>query len=97
MRRSYHRRSPEERLSDIELRIAELKAKKAARTRKDDPLVREIRKTQKRLKSFIQHALDNKRPDLANSAKGFNSILDRTLTAELGNLEDGRVADDADG
>ena len=86
MRRSYTRRSPDQRVADLEKKIAELKAKQAARDKKDDPVLREIQKLLKRLRAFIQFAHDNKRPDVANSAMGFKSMLERILTDELGPL-----------
>jgi hypothetical protein len=49
MRRSYHRRSPDERIADLDKKIAELRSKQAAREKKDDPVLREIRKLQKSL------------------------------------------------
>jgi molecular chaperone GrpE (heat shock protein) len=84
MRRSYHRRSADERVADLDKRIAELKAKQSARDKKDDPVLREIQKLLKRLKRFIQHAHDHKRPDVANSVMGFKSMLERILASELG-------------
>jgi len=84
MRRSYHRRSPDERVADLEKKIADLKAKQSARDKKDDPVLREIQKLLKRLKRFVQHAHDHKRPDVANSVMGFKSMLERILATELG-------------
>jgi len=84
MPRSYHRRSAEERVAEIQRRIDELKNKQAAREKKSDPVLREIRKLQKQLKSFVQLALDHNRPDVANSALGFKSMLERILSTELG-------------
>lgn len=83
MPRSYNRRSPDQRLSDLETRIAELKAKQAEREKRGDPILREIQKLQKQLKQFIQVAHNNQRPDVANSAMGFKSMLERILSAEL--------------
>lgn len=84
MRRSYHRRSAQERVADLEKRITDLKAKQVARDKKDDPVLREIQKLLKRLKRFVQHAHDHKRPDVANSVMGFKSMLERILADELG-------------
>jgi molecular chaperone GrpE (heat shock protein) len=84
MRRSYHRRSPEQRVADLEKKIADLKSKQAAREKKDDPVLHEIQKLLKRLKRFVQHAHDHKRPDVANSVMGFKSMLERILATELG-------------
>lgn len=99
MRRSYHRRSADQRVADLEKKIAELKAKQAAREKKDDPVLRELQKLLKRLKRFVQHAHDHKRPDVANSVMGFKSMLERILVAELGSHaaeRDGKGDDDDD-
>jgi molecular chaperone GrpE (heat shock protein) len=96
MRRSYQRRSADQRISDLEKKISDLKAKQSARDRKDDPVLREMQKLLKRLKRFIQHAHDHKRPDVANSVMGFKSMLERILTTELGSAADGRGDDDDD-
>ncbi len=84
MRRSYQRRSADQRVTDLQKKIAELKAKQAAREKKDDPVLRELQKLMKHLKRFVQHAHDHKRPDIANSVMGFKSMLERILTAETG-------------
>lgn len=93
MPRSYQRRTPADRVAELEQKIAALKAKQLAREKKDDPILREIRKLQRSLKRFIQLAHDHKRPDVANSAMGFKSMLERILSTELGPLE---VADEPD-
>jgi len=84
MPRTHQRRSSDERVADLEKKIADLKARQAAQSKKNDPLVREIRKLLKQLKRFIQLAYDSSRPDIANSALGFRAILDRALTDEVG-------------
>jgi molecular chaperone GrpE (heat shock protein) len=94
MPRPYHRRSPDQRVADLEKKIAELKAKQSARDKKDDPVLREIQKLQKHLKRFIQMAHDHKRPDVANSAMGFKSMLERLVAAERGRLVDATNATD---
>jgi hypothetical protein len=78
------RRSAQERVADLERKIAELKAKQVAREKKDDPVLRESQKLLQRLKNFVQLALDNSRPDIANSTLGFKAMLERTIQAELG-------------
>ncbi len=98
MRRSYNRRSSDQLVADLEQKIAALKAKQAVREKKDDPVLREIQKLQKHLRRFIQFAHDNKRPDVANSAMAFKSMLERILTAEMGPLlEDVAEAEDERG
>ena len=90
----HQRRSAAERVADLEQKIAALKARQIAREKKDDPLLREIKKLQKSLKRFIQLAHDHKRPDVANSAMGFRAMLERILVAELGSLEEPDAPDD---
>jgi DNA repair exonuclease SbcCD ATPase subunit len=95
MRRSYQRRSADERVAELDKKIAELKAKQAAREKKGDPVLREIQKLQKSLKRFIQMAHANKRPDVANSAMAFKAMLDRIVASEMGVLVEG--GDEGDG
>ena len=94
MSRSYHRRSAEERLADLQKKVSDLKAKQASKEKRDDPVLREIQKLQKRLKQFIQTAHDHKRPDVANSAMGFKAMLDRVVAAELGSLAQDPAGDE---
>jgi molecular chaperone GrpE (heat shock protein) len=94
VRRNYNRRSADERVAALEQRIAELKARQAAREKRDDPVVREIPKIQRRLRKFAQLAMDNQRPDIANSALAFMASMDRILRTELG--DDEVVADSTD-
>ena len=96
MGRSYNRRSADQRVADLEQRIAELKSKQAAKDKKSDPVLREIQKLQKRLKRFIQLAHDHKRPDVANSAMGFKSMLERILASELGSADEDDSGPDDD-
>lgn len=83
-RRVYTRRTDEERIADLQSRIEELKARQARQQRKDDPILREIPKVQRRLRKFAQLAMDNNRPDIANSTTAFTAGLERTLRSELG-------------
>lgn len=96
MSRSYQRRSADQRVADLEQKIADLKAQQAAREKKDDPILREIRKLQKRLIRFIQTAHDHKRPDIANSAMGFKAMLERILASEAGAHSDEGEAEEDD-
>ena len=81
--RKYHRRSDNERIADLERRIADLKSKQAARGKRDDPVLREIPKIQRRLRKFGQLAMDHNRPDIANSVTAFNAGLERILSSEV--------------
>ena len=82
-KRKYHRRSDEERIADLERRIAELKAKQALRDKKEDPILREIPKLQRHLRKFAQAAMDHNRPDIANSTWAFGTALERIMSSEL--------------
>jgi hypothetical protein len=82
-RRKYKRRTDEERIADLESRIAELRAKQNAKQKKDNPVLKEIPKVQRRLRKFAQLAMDHNRPDIANSITAFNAGLEGILRAEL--------------
>lgn len=95
MRRSYQRRSADQRVADLDRKIAELKAKQAAREKKEDPVLREIQKLLTRLRRFTQFAHDHKRPDVANSAMGFKAMLERIVVSETGaRAEDSDASED---
>lgn len=95
-RRRYSRRSDDERIQELEQRIEELKAKQAAREKRDDPVVREIPKVQKRLRRFAQLAMDHNRPDIANTTTAFAAALERILRSELVRSPNGRDASAAE-
>ena len=82
-RRSYNRRSDDQRIADLEARIAELKKKAAARETKNDPVVKDIPRVQRRLRKFAQLAIDHDRMDLSNSTMAFVAQLERIRTSEL--------------
>lgn len=80
--RTYSRRTDDERLAELEQRLAELKAKHAQQQRMKDPVLREAPKLQRKLKQFAQLALDSGRPDLANSALAWNAQMERMLESD---------------
>lgn len=80
--RKYNRRSDEERIAELERRIADVKARQAAREKKDDPVLREIPKLQRRLRKLAQLAMDHDRADISNSIQAFNAGLERILHSE---------------
>ncbi|MCZ6597000.1 MAG: hypothetical protein O7B99_05125 [Planctomycetota bacterium] len=82
-RRKYTKRSDEERIAELEQRIQELKARQQAQEKKDDPVLRDIPKIQRRLRKFAQLAAQHRRLDIANSCMAFIASLDRILTSEL--------------
>lgn len=82
-RRKYHRRSDDERIAELEARIADLRAKQVAKERRIDPVLKEIPRIQRRLRKFVQLATNNQRADIANSTTAFIAGLERTLRSEL--------------
>lgn len=98
MSRPYQRRSSEQKIADLERKIAELKSRHEARAKKSDPVVKEALKLHRRLKAFIQVALDHRRPDAANSALGFKAALERLVSEAQGSpsLDDEEPLDHED-
>ena len=76
-KRSYTRRTPEEKIAELEAEIAKQKAKLEAQAKADDPVLKEIPKLTKRLKAFAQSAHDHGRADLANTTSGYVAALER--------------------
>jgi hypothetical protein len=87
-KRSYRRRTDEERISELEEKIKEIKQRQEVKKQRDDPVIREIPKIQRRLRTFAQSAMDHQRPDIANSTTAFVSSLDRFSRASRGASED---------
>ncbi len=81
-KRRYQRRSPEERIADLQSRIEGLRAKVEAKQRKDLPVIAEIPKVKRRLLKFSQLALDNGREDISNSTRMFLAGLERAADRE---------------
>jgi len=76
-KRTYRRRTEEERIADLQSKLEELQKKVESKTRKDLEVLREIPKVQRRLKKFAQLAMVHGRHDLANSTMAFSAGLDR--------------------
>ena len=81
MKRSYNRRSENERIADLEEKIQKIKLRLENKQRKDSPVLREMTKVQRMLRRFAQTALDHGRSDLALSTQAFIAGLDRTANA----------------
>ena len=95
-RRKYERRSDDQKIADLEARIADLKARQLNKQKKDDPVLKEIPKLQRRLRKFAQLAMDHQRPDIANSITAFTAGLERILVAETQRTPRAPVLDEAD-
>ena len=76
-KRSYRRRSDDERIAELESKIDGLKEKIALRERQDSPVLQDIPKVRRRLHAFAQLAIDNGRDDLSNMTVAFLAGLER--------------------
>ena len=78
-KRKYNRRSDEERIKELESKIALIKDRVEAKKRKDSPVLKEIPKLQRNLRKFAKLAHEHGRADVGNSAQAFAAGLDRVL------------------
>jgi molecular chaperone GrpE (heat shock protein) len=78
-KRSYRKRTDDERIAQLQAQIDSLQRKVEKRERHDVPVLKEIPKVQKRLKRFAQTAVNYGREDLANSTMAFVAGLERML------------------
>lgn len=78
-KRTYIRRTEEERIHDLEEKLAQVKARLEAKQNKNSPILREWARVQRVLKKFGQAAMDNGRQDLALSAQAFAAGLERSV------------------
>jgi hypothetical protein len=78
-KRTYVRRTEEERIHDLEEKLAQVKARLEAKQNKNSPVLREWVRVQRALKKFGQTALDSGRQDLALSAQAFSAGLERSV------------------
>jgi molecular chaperone GrpE (heat shock protein) len=79
-KRTYKRRTEEQRIADLQSKLEDLQKKLVAKERADLPVLKEIPKVQRRLQRFAQLAVNYGREDLANSTMAFVAGLQRTLT-----------------
>lgn len=80
-KRSYVRRSEDERIAKLEAQIQRVKERMEAKKQKDSPLLRDWTKAQRALRNFIQSAAENGRNDLSLSAEAFMAGLERSIRA----------------
>ncbi len=78
-KRKYNRRSDEERIAELESKIALIKDRVEAKKRRDSPVLKELPKIQRSLKRFAQLAREHGREDISNSATAFSAGLERSL------------------
>lgn len=82
-KRKYNRRSDEQRITELESQIAQIKDRVEAKKRRDSAVLKEIPKMQRGLKRFADLAQKHGREDVANSASAFSAGLERYLTKDL--------------
>lgn len=78
-KRSYTRRTTEQRLQELEAKLADAKARLEAEKERDSPLHKEWARTHKLLRKFIQTAMNEGRSDLAISAEAFTAGIERSI------------------
>lgn len=80
-KRTYRRRTDEERIDELEQKLQEMRQRLAVKQRQDSAVLRDIPRVQRRLRKFAQLAMDHDREDLANSTLAFVAGLDRMVHA----------------
>jgi hypothetical protein len=78
-KRSYNRRSEDQRIADLQSKIHRIKERMEMKQRKDSPVLREVTRVQRLLRKFAQTAQDHGRADLAMSTQAFAAGLDRLV------------------
>lgn len=78
-KRPYTRRNTEDRLRELEAKLAAAKARLEAEKERESPLYREWQKASKVLRKFIQTATDAGRSDIAISAQAFSAGIERSM------------------
>jgi hypothetical protein len=78
-KRSYNRRSEDQRIADLQSKIQKIKERMELKQRKDSPVLREVARVQRILRKFAQTAQDHGRSDLAMSTQAFVAGLDRLV------------------
>jgi hypothetical protein len=77
-KRTYTRRTDDERIAELEEKLTKIKSRVAEKKQRVSPVHREMKKVQRVLRKFAQTALDHDREDLANSTTAFLAGLERT-------------------
>ena len=76
-KRSYNRRTSEQIIADLQAQIDMQKQKIDAKSKANDPVLKEIPKVRRQLTKFAQIAADGGRKDISNSVTAFVTSLDR--------------------
>lgn len=80
-KRTYTRRTDNERIAELEEKLARVKDRLAEKRLRESPIHRETKKVERVLRKFAQTAVDDGREDVANSTLAFLAGLGR-LTAQ---------------
>ncbi|MBI5364432.1 MAG: hypothetical protein HZA53_14725 [Planctomycetes bacterium] len=80
-KRTYNRRTEEEKIDELQQKIAQLKQRMELKQRKDGPVFKELAKVKKVLTRFGQTAYDCERVDLATMTQAFLAGLERSAGA----------------
>jgi hypothetical protein len=78
-KRSYNRRSEDQRIADLQAKIQKIKERMENKQRKDSPLLREVARVQRVLRKFAQTAQDHGRADVSMSTEAFVAGLERLV------------------
>lgn len=82
-KRSYTRRTDEDRIAALAAKIDRIKTRMEMKERKDSPVLRELVKVQRMLRKFAQTAQDCGRTDIATSAQAFVAGLNRVTSTVI--------------
>ncbi len=78
-KRSYQRRSEDERIKELEDKVAQLRLRLENKQRKDQPVLKEFKRVQKVLQRFAGIAHQNARADIGNMIDAFSAGLARQV------------------
>jgi hypothetical protein len=78
-KRTYQRRSEDDRIKDLEQKVADLRARMERKQRKDGPVLKEFKKVQKLLQKFAGTAHQHARADIGNMVDAFSAGLERQI------------------
>ena len=76
-KRPYRRRTDEERIAELQSKIAELEQRVQSEQRPDGEVLKAVPRIKKSLGRFAQLCVDHGRHDLSNSALAFLATLER--------------------
>lgn len=78
-KRTYQRRSEEDRIKELEQKVALLRERLERKQRKDGPVLKEFKKLHKVLQRFAVTAHEHSRADIGNMVDAFTAGLARQI------------------